>query len=150
MPLVAVVVAALAACGGGGGGDETEVVATTEDTVVTVTTPEDTAQAEATPSGKPTFTITLKGESRSATVGAPWTYSVQARSRDGDPAGGTAKMHVFLGTARVNTLGWFSFNGKLTKQHMWPSVLRGKKVVLQAEVEGDGGTQRANWPVTVE
>ena len=58
-------------------------------------------------------------------------------------------MRVFVDDELVDTLGWFTFDGRLTNTHRWPKALRGKDVVLQAEVEGEGGTQRANWPVSV-
>jgi hypothetical protein len=35
------------------------------------------------------------------------------------------------------------------KSYVWPRALKGKTAILQAEVEGEGGTQRVNWPVEV-
>ena len=59
-------------------------------------------------------------------------------------------MRVFVDGELVDTIGFFGFTGTLSRTHRWPAVLKGKTgVVLQAEVEGDGGTQRANLPVTV-
>ena len=49
----------------------------------------------------------------------------------------------------VDTLGFFSFDGALVKTHTWPRSLRGETAELQAEVDGDGGTQRAVLEVRV-
>ena len=135
---------------GCGGGEASPTIAPTTTSIVTVDPEENTARPTPTPSGKPAFTITLTGESHQATVGRRWRYTVKAVRRNGRPAGGTAKMRVFIGRQEVDTLGFFAFEGTLSRRHTWPSVLRGKEnVVLQAEVEGEGGTQRANWRVTV-
>jgi hypothetical protein len=142
-----------AGCGGGGGDvDGTTAAAPTTTAPVIVTTPEATAQVEPTPTGEPTFVIRLTGESPTATAGRPWRYTVRAmRKSDGAPAAGTAKMRVFVEGEVVDTLGFFFFeSGTLSRTHRWPTVLKGKSgVILQAEVEGEGGTQRANFPVTV-
>lgn len=144
-------VLALAACGG-----VDDEAATTGDSgsptapVVTVTQPKDTAQAAPEPTGKPTFAITISAENRKPVAGTSWRYTVTAAAKGGGSAGGTAKMRVFVEDELVDTLGFFAFDGRLTRTHVWPAVLRGKKeVVLQAEVEGAGGTQRANLPVIV-
>jgi hypothetical protein len=140
---------------GCGGADEEQPPATLGSPApttapLTVTKPEETAQASAQPTGNPTFEIQLEGESPTATVGRPWRYTVRATSASGGSAGGTAKMRVFVDGELVDTIGYFAFNDVLTRTHKWPSILKGKKgIVLQAEVEGDGGTQRENYPVTV-
>ena len=143
---------ALLAAGCGGGADDdaaapTTTAAPTPTGVVTVTVP-DTADPAEEPSGEPTFEVTLRGQSHEATAGAAWDYTVTAR-KGAQPAGGTAKMRVFLDGELIDTLGWFPFDGRLTRTHRWQRALRGKEVVFQAEVEGDGGTQRANWPVSI-
>ena len=145
-------VALLAAgCGGGGGGDDsatpTGSVQPTPTDVQTVTIPE-TADPEERPSGEPAFDATLSGQGGSAQAGAAWRYTVTAE-KDGQPASATAKMRVFVGDELVDTLGWFPFEGRLERTHRWPRALRGEEVVLQAEVEGEGGTQRVNLPVEV-
>jgi hypothetical protein len=92
----------------------------------------------------------LTAESPTATVGRPWRYTVRAVAQSGGGAAGTAKMRVFVENELVDTIGFFAFENTLSRTYRWPSVLRGKEgVVLQAEVEGAGGTQRANLPVTV-
>jgi hypothetical protein len=140
---------AAAGCGGGGGGGTTAAAPPTT-APITVTTPEDTARAAAKPTGKPRFDVQLSGESPRARAGRPWRYTVRATAKGGGKAGGTAKMRVFVDGELVDTIGYFGFDGTLSRTHRWPTVLRGKKgVVLQAEVEGDGGTQRVNFPVTV-
>lgn len=148
---VAILIALLAAgCGGGGGGDDAASPGpppTTPTDVVTVTVP-DTADPQENPSGEPAFRARLTAQSHSAAAGAAWSYTVTVE-KGGRPAAGTAKMRVFVGEELVDTLGWFTFEGRLTKTHRWPRALRGKDVVLQAEVEGEGGTQRVNWPVSV-
>jgi len=156
--LLVTLVLAAGGCGGGasdepqgadgGGGEATTTAAAPPQTTLTVEAPDETATPVAKPSGKPAFTITLSGEGHSARVGTPWHYTVTAR-RGAKPSGGTAKMRVFLGDQLVDTIGFFAFTGSLNRTHKWPTVLRGKKVLLQAEVEGDGGTQRANWPVSI-
>lgn len=139
---------ALAACGGDDAG--TTAATPTSAPPLTVTRPENTAQAKPMPTGQPTFTVAVSAESTTPRVGRPWRYTVTATARGGGPAGGTAKMRIFVGDELVDTLGFFAFDGRLTQTHVWKSVLRGKEnVVLQAEVEGEGGTQRANLPVTV-
>lgn len=142
-------VLAAAGCGGGGNGDDagTTAALTTPTDIVTVTVP-DTADPQEKPSGTPTFEATLTAQSHDAAAGAAWSYTVTAE-KGGRPAAGTAKMRVFVGDELVDTLGWFTFEGRLTKIHRWPRSLRGKEVVLQAEVEGEGGTQRVNWPVSI-
>jgi hypothetical protein len=139
-----------AGCGGGSDGDAvapTTTAAPTPTGVVTVTVP-DTADPAEEASGEPTFEVTLRGQSHEATAGAAWAYTVTAR-KGAQPAGGTAKMRVFLDGELIDTLGWFPFDGRLTRTHRWQKALRGKEVVFQAEVEGEGGTQRANWPVSI-
>jgi hypothetical protein len=156
--LLALVAVSLVGCGSDGGeatppppsptGATTVVPPTT--TVVTVTAPEDTSDPRERPTGKPTFVVTLRGANATPTAGEPWRYTVTARARRGGSAGGTAKMRVFVGNELVDTIGFFAFDGTLTRTHRWPAVLKGQDgVVLQAEVEGDGGTQRVNFPVRV-
>jgi hypothetical protein len=145
---------ALAAAGCGGtddaGGVGTTASAPPTSAPITVTTQADTAQAEAKPTGKPKFRVQLTGESPQATAGQPWRYIVRATTPSGAPANGTAKMRVFLEGELVDTLGFFRLvNGTLSRTHKWPTILKGKSVSLQAEVEGAGGTQRVNYAVTV-
>jgi hypothetical protein len=148
--LLGLLATVLAACGGG---DESGAAGTTAaDTapVVTVTTPKETAQRQPASTGEPTFRITLRGENHAAEAGEAWSYVVTSRDQAGAPAYGTAKMRVFVGPELVDTLGWFPFTGRLSRTYVWQEPLRGKRdVVLQAEVEGDGGTRRLNWPVVV-
>lgn len=161
-PLVALCVFA-AGCGGGGDGEAAPTMTATvapppptttttrvptRTNVVTVTVPKPTAQPRAKPTGRPRFTIRLAAESHVAEVGRRWRYTVRALKK-GKPIGATAKMRVFLGNDLVDTLGFFTFEGTLRRTHRWQAVLKGKDVVLQAEVEGEGGTQRANWRVSV-
>lgn len=145
-------VLAAGGCGGtdSGDGGATAVAPPTTTAPVTVTTQQDTAQAEAKPTGKPEFRVELTGESPQATAGQPWRYTVRATNPSGAPANGTAKMRVFLQGEIVDTIGFFLLkNGTLSRTHKWPAILRGKTVDLQAEVEGAGGTQRTNYAVTV-
>lgn len=142
-----VVALALGACGGGGG-DEAGPT-TTADTApgaLTVTVPEDTATVAEEPTGSPTFDVRLTAESESPTAGRPWRYTVQTI-----PATvATAKIRIFVGGSLVDTVGFFGFEGRLVRTHLWPPSLRGESdVVFQAEVEGEGGTQRANLAVDV-
>jgi hypothetical protein len=152
LPLLAV--ALLAACGGGGEGqavttDGTSSPAQTATTpVVTVTIP-NTANAKPVPTGRPTFKITITASAHTVRVGEPLRFTVRAVDANGKPAAGTAKMRVFLRKDAVDTLGFFGFTGTLTRTYRFSPLLKGKDVVLQAEVEGRGGTQRANWPVHV-
>jgi hypothetical protein len=150
LPLFAV--ALLAACGGGGEGEPVTTAASppapTSTDVVTVTVP-NTANAKAVPTGKPTFKIVLTATTHSVRAGAPFAFTVRAVDANGTAAPGTAKMRVFLGSEVVDTLGFFPFTGTLRKTYKFSTLLKGKNVVLQAEVEGAGGTQRANWPVQV-
>jgi len=140
------------AAGCGGGNDEAGTPTTTAPTtsdVLTVTQP-NTAKPGEDPTGDPTFTVTLSGESTTPTAGRPWRYTVRAKSKQGGgSASGTAKMRVFVDGELVDTLGFFSFDGELVKTHVWPRSLRGESAELQAEDEGDGGTQRAVLPVKV-
>jgi hypothetical protein len=143
----------LAVAAGCGGSDQTAppggtTTATSPD-VLTVTQPNNTAMAGEDPTGDPQFTVTLSGASREATAGRPWRYTVRARAKDGGPASGTAKMRVWVDGELVDTLGFFTFEGTLVKTHTWPRSLRGETAELQAEVEGDGGTQRAVFRVSV-
>jgi hypothetical protein len=148
--LLLVLALALAGCGGGDEEGTTAVSPPTAGPIVTVTQPENTAQADATPTGQPTFTVAVSGANQTPVAGRPWRFTVTATARGGGPAGGTAKMRVFVGDELVNTIGFFAFEGRLSRTHVWPAILKGKEdVVLQAEVEGEGGTQRANLPVTV-
>jgi hypothetical protein len=141
-------VALLAAgCGGGESASPTETRQTTPTGVQTLTIP-DTANPEEVPSGEPTFEATLTGQASSARAGTEWRYTVTAQ-KDGRPASATAKMRIFVGEELVDTLGWFPFEGRYEGTHRWPRSLRGENVVLQAEVEGEGGTQRVNFPVEV-
>jgi hypothetical protein len=141
---------ALLAAGCGGGGDSASPTGSTSPTptdVQTVTIPE-TANPEELPTGEPAFEATLTGQGDSAQAGAAWRYTVTAE-KAGEPASATAKMRVFVGDELVDTLGWFPFEGRLDRTHRWPRSLRGEDVVLQAEVEGEGGTQRVNFPVEI-
>src|SRR5215211_2909403 len=126
----------VAGCGGGGGGDEdngTTAAAPPSVAPVTVTTTKDTSQAEPTPTGKPAFDVRLTAENAAPVAGQPWRYTVTATTKGGKPANATAKMRVFVEGELVDTLGFFAFEGTLTKTHKWPTVLKGKDgVVLQA------------------
>jgi hypothetical protein len=140
----------LAGCGGGGGPDTAAQPPPTELTptnVQTLTVP-DTADPDPEPSGKPVFTAGLTATSHSPTAGRPFAFTVTA-TKGGKAASATAKMRVFVRDELVNTLGWFPFEGRLVKSYTWPKSLKGQQAVLQAEVEGEGGTQRVNWPVEV-
>jgi hypothetical protein len=147
-------VALLAACGGGGEGEPVTTGAApspseTSTGIVTVTVP-NTANAKPVPTGKPAFKITITGSTQTVRAGAPFRFTVRAVDANGKPAAGTAKMRVFLGTEPVDTLGFFQLqNGTLTRTYRFSTLLKGKDVILQAEVEGAGGTQRANWAVHV-
>jgi hypothetical protein len=148
--LVLVVLLAAGCGGGGGGGDSATPTGDAQPTptdVQTVTIPE-TADPEQRPSGQPVFEATLTAQADSAQAGTAWRYTVTAE-KDGQPASATAKMRVFVEDELVDTLGWFPFEGRLEQTHRWPRSLRGEDVVLQAEVEGEGGTQRVNFPVEV-
>jgi hypothetical protein len=149
--LVLVLLAAAAGCGGGD--DQTAppggTTTGTSPDVLTVTQPNNTAMPGEDPTGDPQFTVTLTGENRVPTAGRRWRYTVRARSKDGGVASGTAKMRVWVDGELVDTLGFFSFEGALVKTHTWPRSLRGETAELQAEVEGDGGTQRAVFRVAV-
>ena len=146
---------ARAGCGGGGppaddGGATVAQPGTTAQTptsVVTVKVP-DTADPNAEPSGAPAFKANLTATGHSVAAGSPFSFTVTA-SKGGSPASATAKMRVFVGDELVNTIGWFAFDGKLEKSYVWPRSLKGKTAILQAEVQGEGGTQRVNWPVEV-
>jgi hypothetical protein len=140
------------AAGCGGGNDQTAPPGTTGPTtsdVLTVTQPKNTAEPGEEPIGDPTFTVTLSGESTTPTAGRQWRYTVRATSEQGGTAAGTAKMRIFVDGELVDTLGFFSFEGELVRTHIWPRSLRGESVELQAEVEGDGGTQRVVLPLSV-
>lgn len=139
------------AAGCGGGSDQTSpgTTAPTSTDVLTVTQPEDTARPGQEPTGDPQFTVTLTGQSTTPTAGQRWRYTVRATSEQGGAASGTAKMRVFVDGELVDTLGFFLFNGELMKTHVWPRALRGESAELQAEVEGDGGTQRVVLQVSV-
>lgn len=150
-PLLLLLLALAAGCGGGN--DQTAPPGTTAPTgtnVLTVTQPENTAKPGKEPTGNPEFTVTLSGESTEPTAGRPWRYTVRAKVKQGGgAAAGTAKMRIFVDGELVDTLGFFAFEGELVKTHVWPRSLRGESAELQAEVEGDGGTQRAVLPVEV-
>jgi hypothetical protein len=151
LPLVAV--ALLAACGGGGEGKPVTTGAAPPSTqtstgIVTVTVP-NTANAKPVPTGKPAFKIELTATAHTMRAGESFRFTVRAVDANGKPAAGTAKMRVFLGKDPVDTLGFFPFTGTLTRTYRFSKLLKGKDVILQAEVEGAGGTQRANWPVHV-
>ena len=149
------VLAPLLAVAGCGGGDaaETSAIATETSprgatTAVTVTSPEATANPRPVATGRPRFDVELTGASRSAQPGQRWSYVVRA-TRRGKPTPGIAKMRVFSDGVLVDTMGFFAFEGELRRTHVFPRILSGKRVIVQAEVEGEGGTRRANWPVTV-
>jgi hypothetical protein len=150
---ILIVLLVLAGCGGGDGGDGGATVAQpgtgaqSSNDVVTVKVP-DTADPNAEPSGNPAFKANLTATGHEVAAGSPFSFTVTAR-KGGTPAAGTAKMRVFVDDELVDTIGWFSFDGKLVKSYVWPRSLRGKKAILQAEVAGEGGTQRVNWPVEI-
>ena len=148
---ILIVLLALAGCGGGSDGGATAAqpgaTAQSPTGVLTVNVP-DTADPNAEPSGNPAFKANLTATGHSVAAGSPFSFTVTAR-KGTKPAAGTAKMRVFVDDELVNTIGWFSFEGKLVKSYVWPRSLKGKTAVLQAEVEGEGGTQRVNWPVDV-
>lgn len=149
-PAIAFMLVLVAAgCGGTDSPGTTAAAPPATTDPVTVTTQADTAKPAPRPTGSPAFRVRLTGESPQATVGRPWRYIVRATTSSGEPASGTAKMRVFLENELVDTIGFFQFEGVLSKTHRWPAILEGKNVVLQAEVEGPGGTQRVNYPVTI-
>ncbi len=151
LPFVAV--ALLAACGGSGEGKPVTTSATpgptqTSTGIVTVTVP-NTANPKPVPTGKPTFKVTITASAHTIAAGQPLRYTVRAVDANGKPASATAKMRVFVGGEEVDTIGFISFTGTLTKTYRFSPLLKGKDAILQAEVEGAGGTVRANWPVHV-
>jgi hypothetical protein len=151
LPLVAV--ALLAACGGSGEGKPVTTSATPPPTqtstgVVTVTVP-NTANAKPVPTGKPMFRVTLTASTHTIAAGQILRYTVRAVDGNGKPASCTAKMRVFVGSAEVDTIGFIPFTGTLMRTYKFSRLLKGKDAILQAEVEGAGGTVRANWPVHV-
>jgi hypothetical protein len=140
------------AAGCGGGNDQTAPPGTTapmSTDVLTVTQPGNTAMPGEEPTGDPQFTVTLTGESTTPNAGRPWRYTVRAKSKQGGSASGTAKMRIWVDGELVDTLGFFAFDSMLVRTHVWPRSLRGETAELQAEVEGDGGTQRAVLRVKV-
>lgn len=147
LPLLLLALAA--GCGGGDNQADTQATTAPTSDVLTVTQPENTAKPGEEPTGDPQFTVTLSGESTTPTVGRPWRYTVRAKSKQGGSASGTAKMRVYVDEELVDTLGFFSFDGELVRTHVWPRSLRGVSIEFQAEVEGDGGTQRVVLPLTV-
>ena len=153
--LLLLLLAAAAGCGGGDaqtappGTTAQGTTAPTSTDVLTVTQP-NTAMPGEEPTGDPQFTVTLSGESTTPIAGRPWRYTVRAKPKPGLAAGATtAKMRVWVDGELVDTLGFFSFDDVLVKTHTWPRSLRGEAAELQAEVEGDGGTQRAVFQVSV-
>jgi hypothetical protein len=146
--LLVSLIALAAGCGGSDNQADAPTIASAPD-VQTVTQPEETARPGEEPTGNPTFTVTLSGESTTPTAGRPWRYTVRAKSKQGGSASGTAKMRVWVDGELVDTLGFFLFEGELVKTHVWPRSLRDESVELQAEVEGDSGTQRVVLPLTV-
>ena len=152
LPLLALVLSgSAAACGADEeAGAPPTTTAVTPAPSVTVKTLEETSKPRPEPTGKPKFRITLTGENGAPTAGRPWRYTVRATTPAGRPASGVAKMRVFVGDELVDTIGFFQFDGTLSRTHRWPDVLRGREnVFLQAEVEGEGGTQRVNFVVDV-
>jgi hypothetical protein len=152
LPLLAV--ALLAACGGGGEGEPVTTGAApppgqTSTDVVTVSVP-NTANVKPVPTGKPAFKIAITASSHTVRAGEPFRFTVNAVDASGKPAAGTAKMRIFLGNEPADTIGFLPLqNGTLTRTYRFSRLLKGKDVFLQAEVEGAGGTQRANWAVHV-
>jgi hypothetical protein len=102
------------------------------------------------PSGDPKFQIELKGESHYAHAGQPWKFRVTA-SQANAPVNATAKVYVFEGAKQIDGVGWFPFDGSVEQTYKWPEeLIDARGVYLHVDVQGPGGTRRANWPVTVE
>jgi hypothetical protein len=102
------------------------------------------------PSGDPQFQIELTGESHYAHAGKPWKFRVTA-SQANQPVSATAKVYVFEGSQQIDGVGWFPFDGKVEQTYKWPDELIDRpNVYLHVDVQGPGGTRRANWPMTVE
>jgi hypothetical protein len=151
LPLVAA--ALLAACGGSGEGKPVTTSATPPPTqtstgIVTVKVP-NTANAKPVPTGKPMFRVTLTASTHAIRAGQVLRYTVRAVDEKGRPASCTAKMRVFVGSEAVDTIGFIPFTGTLMRTYKFSPLLKGKDAILQAEVEGAGGTARTNWPVHV-
>jgi hypothetical protein len=101
-------------------------------------------------SGNPEFQIELKGESHYAHAGKPWKFRVTA-SQANQPVNATAKVYVFEGKKQIDGVGWFPFDGSVEETYKWPDdLIDARGVYLHVDVQGPGGTRRANWPVTVE
>jgi hypothetical protein len=141
---------AVAGCGSSGGSAQQTAPATPTQTVAQTTSAQASAVDPSTKStGAPTFRISLSADSHRPKAGAPWHFDVAAHTKQGGVAG-TAKVYVFEGPQQVDGVGWFGFTGKLEQTYEWPEKLRGAKgVFLHVDVEGPGGTRRANWPVVV-
>jgi hypothetical protein len=99
--------------------------------------------------GTPRFRATLRGASHSAAAGAAWRYVVRAVDRAGRPVKGTAIVRVFVGSKRVDTVGWFGFKGVLRRTYRWSSNLQGANATLKARVVGPGGTRLLAYAVRV-
>ena len=95
--------------------------------MVTVKQPPNTAEPGEEPTGAPTVhrhadAARADGRPQGARGATP---SVRRR-RPGSSRAAPAKMRVFVDDELVDTLGFFSFDGKLVKTHAWPRSLRGQ------------------------
>lgn len=98
--------------------------------------------------GKPRFRVTLSGGGHAARVGAPWRFVVRAHDAAG-AVGGTAVVRIVVGGHISDTLGWFAFDGRLTRSYRWTKRLRGRLALVQVRVVGPGGSRTAGYMVRV-
>jgi hypothetical protein len=82
-------------------------------------------------------------------TGAPWRYELQVVKRNGDPVSGIAKVYVYEGGKKINTIGFFRFfDGTLEKTFRWQRFLRGHRLMLVVDVYNAKGHTRVAYAVT--
>jgi hypothetical protein len=99
--------------------------------------------------GRPTFGTFVRTKTHKPAARAPWRFTVRAFGKRGRPVGGTAVARVVRGGRVVDTIGWFGFNGSLSRTYRWPSWLRGSPAVFQVKVIGRGGTRTVGFAIRV-
>jgi hypothetical protein len=98
-------------------------------------------------SGTLPFTATLSATSHTPRVGTAWWYEITVLGPTGNPLPSIAKVFVYQGSSKINTVGFFRFKGRLLKKFRWQSFLRGAHLVLVAQVQSGTAQTKLGYAV---
>ena len=95
------------------------------------------------------FHASVSGATHFPFAGPRWRYSIRAVDASGHAVPASALVQVLVDGRPLDTVGKFGFKGTLHRSYRWSATLRGLAAVLQAKVNGPGGTRTVRFPVRI-